>query len=381
MTSSGRTRSAEGWWRDIVSRRVPYWWLAVPLLWLLSLPWRLVVCSSQWIYAIGLKRPRRAALPVVSVGNISMGGTGKTTACIYLARELTARGVSAGIVLRGYGRASSGAILVSDGANVLVDSHISGDEAALIANQLPGCPVAVAKRREDAVQLLADHTQARIALLDDGFQYYRMARDADIVLLDAYTPPTSDHVFPLGFLREPLRYLCRATDIWLTHVDIGRPERAARLMEQAKRHASGAGVTLTSHTFECIQTLEGTPAALDTLRGKCIIGVAGIGNPESFFSILEDLLRTSVIPMPFRDHHEYTPDDWETIRTRAADPNDVIVVTTPKDAVKLPPVPPGISAYVLSPTLRIDGGKSEYAELIERLCTIAVEPIAREERR
>ncbi len=342
-----------------------------PLLWLLSVPWWLVVWASHHMYRLGMKNSRKAVLPVVSVGNISVGGTGKTTTCMYLARELGQSGLVAGIVLRGYGRRSRGALLVSDGREIVATAEQAGDEAWLLAKQLPECPVAVAKRREAAVKLIAEGTEAQIVLLDDGFQYYRMARDVDLVLLDAYTASGSDWLFPAGLLREPYSYLSRASDIWITHSDIASEQQLARVEKIAQRYAPGISVVITSHALDRLTTWDGEAVGIEVLSEWPVVATAGIGNPEAFFSHVAKLAGRPVSELVFADHHDYSSADWDTIAASAADCEHTVVVTTPKDAVKMPDPPAGLNVYVMHPTLDVQAGHTAMADLLRRICALA----------
>jgi len=290
---------------------------------------------------------------------------------MYLARELGQSGVVAGIVLRGYRRRSRGALLVSDGRNILVTAEQAGDEAWLLAKQLPECPVAVAKRREAAVELIAEETEAQLVLLDDGFQYYRMARDVDLVLLDAYTPPGSDCLFPAGLLREPYLHLSRASDIWITHSDIASEQQLAHMDRITRRYAPGASVVITSHALDRLATWDGEPVAIELLSKRPVIAVAGIGNPEAFFSLVAKLAEQSVNGLAFPDHHDYRSADWDTIAASAAPCEHAVIVTTLKDAVKMPDPPAGLDVYVMHPTLDVQAGHAAVEELLQRICALA----------
>lgn len=359
-------------WRRAVIERRGAGVLLLPLLWVLSVPWLVVVRVSEGLYRFGLLRARRGALPVISVGNISVGGTGKTTTCIYLARELMARKVTAGIVLRGYKRRGAGALLVSDEDGLRCGPEAAGDEAYLLARQLPGCPVAVCRRRERALELLAAHTHARVAILDDGYQYYRLAREIDLVLLDAFTPREADHVFPAGLLREPYGHLNRATDIWLTHTDIADGDRVACLRAVGARHAPGARLAETAHKPSGLCDWDGTEVDAAIIRDRPIVAVAGIGNPESFFDMVGELTTGGVTRVQFPDHHAYDERDWETVGAAAREVG-ASVLTTPKDAVKMPPPPADVEVYVVAPSLSITSGEEAVEALLGRACMLLEE--------
>ncbi len=367
MPPSGAEGGVPALWRRAVSRPHPLRFIYLPLLQLLSIPWRIVVWGSHVLYRSGIRHAREHLLPVISVGNLTVGGTGKTTTCIHIARELARRDVVAGIVLRGYGRRGNGALLVSDGQRVCCSPEAAGDEALLLARRLPGCPVAVCKRREQAIRLLATETPAQVAILDDGYQYYRLARVVDLVLLDAFTPEPADRLFPAGFLREPFSHLVRATDIWLTHCDIAEESRLRGLSGIAARYAPSGRLAQTAHVPQRLEHWDGTAVEIGALRGRPLVAFAGIGNPESFFNSVETLSGTDVERIEFADHYAYRSSDWDMI-SAAARRIEAAVVTTPKDAVKMPPPPEGLQVYVLSPALRVVEGQGAVDDLFDRVC-------------
>lgn len=356
--------SVESSWRNMVSGKHPLSAVGIPFLGILSLPYSAAVRMNWSLYRSGILRQSNPPLPVVSVGNISLGGTGKTTVCSYLARRFMQANLRPGIVLRGYGRRGNGPLLVSDGPALNATPEDAGDEAWLLAQMLPECPVAVAKRRERAVQMLHERTEANIVLFDDGFQYYRMARDIDLVLLDAARPPGSERLFPAGYLREPYSHLARATDVWITHCNVADETAIGHCEQIAEKHAPQAAVARTSHVMRRLTDWSGNEVELEALRGYNIVAVAGLGNPQSFFDMVERLVQRRIQTVAFDDHHRYTPQDWERISDAVGE--DPAVVTTPKDAVKLPDPPERLHVHVLHPTIRIETGQEACADLIQR---------------
>lgn len=295
--------------------------------------------ANHAIYDHGLKARTIPALPVISVGNLSLGGTGKTTATAYIASLLRDRCMP-GIVLRGYRRRSEqGPVLVSDGDRVLAPLAEAGDEALMLAHSLPGCAVAVGKRREVTIELLRNSTQARIVILDDGFQYFRMSRRLDIVLIDALAGPSATRLFPAGRLREPWRNLARAQQVWITHADLAPVEAVERLVQLASRHCPGGLVCVTRHQTGALRLLVSGKSVPAGLNGLHVLALSGIGNPESFERSLEEL-GARVTPLRFADHHAYSESDWYDIRRAWEAASADLIVTTEKDAVKLPE-PPG----------------------------------------
>ncbi|MFP3904511.1 MAG: tetraacyldisaccharide 4'-kinase [Armatimonadota bacterium] len=361
--------SLERSWRAVVGGETPLSVLAVPVLWLTSLPYSCVIRASHELYAAGIMRQTTTPLPVVSVGNISLGGTGKTTVTQFLAEKLGEMGLKTGIVLRGYKRRGRGPLMVSDGETLNATAEDAGDEAWMLASTLPESPVAVATRRERAVEMLRRQTDVSMVLLDDGFQYYRMAREIDLVLLDACRAAGSDRLFPAGYLREPYTHLSRATDVWITHADLADEESVERCRRIAEKYAPHAPVVTTSHALERCTDWWGNEVPVENLRTEKCAAVAGLGNPESFFAMVKHLLDTDIQYIAFDDHHQYREGDWEMIRGEFTD--DMTVITTPKDAVKMPDPPEYLNVHILHPTIKVEAGFDACEDLLMRARSVA----------
>lgn len=316
--------------------------------------------ANLGIYWLHLKPQTRPVLPTVSVGNLSVGGTGKSTAVRWLSRVLIDQGVRVGVVLRGHRREGGAEVLLaSDGAGNVVPVEECGDEAAEIARALPTALVGVGRRRERVIELLARHG-AQVAILDDGFQYFRMRRDLDIVLISATMPVPAARLLPRGVLREPWRHLRRADQIWVTHADLGSPGQCeyvqARVSRFRKRRAQWVRARHKPTLLICLN--DGATKPLNHLRGLRVLAVSGLGSPESFEGALASL-GAKVTPLRFPDHHRYEPQDWERIG-EAARAAGALVVTTEKDAVKFPSAPP-VPVWVLHSELEIHTNPSAVA--------------------
>lgn len=305
------------------------------------------------IYDLGLKARTRPALPIVSVGNLTLGGTGKTTTTRALARELLARGVRPGIVLRGHRRKDeTGAMLVADAQALLSSVDEAGDEATMLARTIPGCPVAVGKRREEVVELLAE-TGAQVALLDDGYQYFRMERLLNIALLDATVELSRARVFPAGYLREPLTHLRRATHVLITHADLAPRAHVEAMTELAHKYAPKAPVMWARHRPTGLYPLAdpATEMLVERLAAKSVLAVSAVGNPASFEGALLEIGARITGSVVFDDHHDYQPDDYRAMREAMRIEKPDFIVVTEKDAVKLPPPPEDIPPVL---ALRVD---------------------------
>lgn len=329
--------------------------------------YRAGLAANHWVYDSGLRPRTRAHMPVISIGNLTLGGTGKTTAAAYVAR-MVLRTTVPGIVLRGYRRrAAEGPLIVSDAEAILVGTEQSGDEAQMLARMLPRCAVAVGKRREQVIQALWDRTPARVAILDDGLQYFRMARDLEIVLVDALADPRALRLFPAGRLREPLANLRRAHQVWLTHSDLVGEERLAELEACVREHCPDGVIARARHRTGALTSLDGRPAPR-SLKGLRVVAFSGLGSPESFeLAVARE--GASVRAIRFDDHHAYCADDLELVAARASAAGADLIVTTAKDAVKLPGVPPGtIPTATLGCEMRLTVGAQSVAAQVMRVC-------------
>lgn len=253
--------------------------------------------------------------PVVSVGNLSTGGTGKTPTVQMLVRMLQQAGRRPAIVMRGYRRRSRGLVVVHDGVQMLSSVDAAGDEAALHAARL-GVPVVVSSDKVEAAAYAAGNFDCDVIIVDDGFQHRALHRDVDIVIVDAATIAGS--LLPTGRLREPLSSLKRA-DIVLLSAGVERADVQPYL-------------TPTACTFELTST---TSCPAPTARP--VVAVSGIARPERFHSALRDLGYTVAETITYRDHHRYTAFNVRAIAT-AARRHDASIITTAKDHVKLLPL-------------------------------------------
>jgi tetraacyldisaccharide 4'-kinase len=328
-------------WHDLLAARQPsaLQRLSRAGLGLLADGYALGVAANLWVFDRALLQRQTLPCPVISVGNLTLGGTGKTTACAFLAERLLSRGIVPAVILRGHRRRGRGRLLVSDGADVLAEPDESGDEAYMLTRLVPGAVVAVGKWREDAGRMVLRDTPAEAVILDDGFQYFRMHRDLDIVLLDALDPLTADaRLFPAGTLREPLAQLRRAHLLWLTHSDLASAAALGNLKALAAGAAPGVPWVEVIHRPTSLRPVHesGTPHPPDFLAGKRVAALSGIGHPKAFERTVRRLGAAHVEPTRFPDHHRYSARDGQTILRRAQSSD--LIVTTEKDAVRLPEV-------------------------------------------
>ena len=320
----------------------PERWLArrggvVELLRVPALAFGLIARTRAGLYDRALLPRERLEVPVVSVGNLSAGGTGKSPCVVFLARRLRARGRRPGVLSRGY-RARA------------ADPRRENDESLALARELPDVPRV---QRKDRVaggrELIA--AGCEVIVLDDGFQHRRLARDLDLVLVDALRPwglaaPDGEEpvreLLPRGLLREPPAALRRADALVLTRSDQVAAARRDALVRELEALAPGRPVLLAEHRPRALRAPDGTLFSPEALAGREVDVVSGIGNPEAFEASVAGLGARIRARRRFPDHHAFAPEDLSGL---GADGR--WIVTTAKDAVKLDPPPPGLRTLLV----------------------------------
>ncbi|HVU90511.1 MAG TPA: tetraacyldisaccharide 4'-kinase [Pirellulales bacterium] len=262
---------------------------------------------------------QHASVPVISVGNLTLGGTGKTPLVAWIARWMRARDVRVTLISRGYG-AQQGA---------------RNDEALELEQKLPDVPHLQNPDRVAAAHTAVEEFECQLILLDDGFQHRRLARDLDIVLVDALEPFGFDHVFPRGMLREPVSSLRRADCVALSRADMVSPERRAQLRAIVARYNPQAVWLEMRHAPERLLAASGKTGSFADLAGQKIAPFCGIGNPAGFRHTLAQCGLAADNLREFRDHHAYTQDDVQSLGRWAREQNAAALVCTHKDLVKL----------------------------------------------
>ena len=285
--------------------------------------------GRHFMYWSGLKKRRKLASRVISVGNLTMGGTGKTPATIALAEKAAARGHRPCILTRGYRGKSKGISFVCRGKGPLLDSVEAGDEPVLMANKLKQVVIVKGKDRYAAGR--SCHDEVDLYILDDGFQHWALHRDVDILLINSQNPFGSPkaRLFPAGMLREPLSAIERAHYIVITKSN-ARP--APELMAVVRRYNTKAPVYMACHKPVGLVDANWNFSGLETICGRRVYAFCGIADPESFKETLVSLGADIAAFHQFRDHYAYKQSDIKRIMQEAS---GMAMLTTEKDLVRI----------------------------------------------
>jgi tetraacyldisaccharide 4'-kinase len=318
--AEGALVNPETWYSLIRGkRRGPVAMLARAGLRVASWPYSLAMRTRNALFARGWKKVHTALVPVVSVGNLTLGGTGKTPCVEWIAKFFRERELQVAILSRGYGAEA--------GRN---------DEAMVLEENLPDVPHLQSADRVAIAETAVEELEAQLLILDDGFQHRRLHRDIDIVLIDATHPPARDYGFPRGTLREPASGLQRAHAIVLTRCDQVPEAEVTAIREWIAKRFPAIPVATTEHRPTELVGCDGETAELALLSQRPVAAFCGIGNPSAFRLTLESLGAKIVEFRVFADHHAYTREDIEDL-TRWANslPPDAVIATTQKDWVKI----------------------------------------------
>jgi tetraacyldisaccharide 4'-kinase len=267
----------------------------------------------------------------ISVGNLTVGGNAKTPFTLFLATRLQSRGLRVAIVSRGYSGTRNSAALVSEHGELILDAAVAGDEPAMMARRFNG-PIAVARRRIDAIELLRSRGPLDVVILDDGFQHARLLRDLDLVLISRERGLGNGRMLPAGPMREPLSALQRADAVVIVSADASL--KSALSAAQLARINQSRVLSAALHPQSLVSVANGSwRESAASLTGRRVLAVSGLADPAAFHAMLHEMEADLLGVLDFPDHHSYTAADWQEIASaaRAVD----LIVTTEKDLVKL----------------------------------------------
>ncbi|MCW8796430.1 MAG: tetraacyldisaccharide 4'-kinase [Chlorobium sp.] len=318
------------------------------------------------LFDFGVSTAHKAALPVISIGNITMGGTGKTPLVDFVIKHYTSRGLKTAILSRGYKRKSRGVQLVSDDRQILLGSREAGDECAMLAQNNPGTIVVVAEIRKDGTDFIEQRFAGKlpdVVVLDDGFQHRQLYRDLDIVIINSRAPFIDDRLIPAGGLREPGKNLDRADLLILSKVT--DPQQSGRLEDELR--TTGKPLVKTG-------IRAGKPvlfAGPESPAPKRVIGMAGIGQPESFVDSLQTNGMEVVSHAFFPDHADFPLKSMKSLASKALR-ESLSIITTEKDYFRLSSNRPVLEAisrvpcYYLPVEIEIIEGRKLLEQMLDQ---------------
>ncbi len=303
--------------------------LLIPFSWLYGL----AVMARNRAYDRGWFRQESAGVPVLSVGNITVGGTGKTPLVEYLVRYLVAAGKHPAIISRGYRRRSNGVVVVSDGRSMQSDAAMGGDEPVQMARKLGTVPVVVAERRISAARVAVRDFHADVLVLDDGYQHRSLKRDLNILVLDARKDLTREPMLPAGFRREPLSAIRRASLVILSKVD---PAAApVRWLDSLASYLPGPPVLSGVIPAGIYRLLDHEEISVAEILEDPVLAFSGVADHAGFLHSLQGLGVTIAEDVRFQDHHRYNRGDALRLRETLRASGAALLVTTEKDAVRI----------------------------------------------
>jgi tetraacyldisaccharide 4'-kinase len=313
---------------------------------ILSAIYRTGLSCRKLLYKSGLKKSKKLPVKVISIGNITLGGTGKTPAVIASALEAKTRGFKPCILTRGYKGKTRPPCLTDSKTKEFLETRQTGDETVLMAESLRDVPIVKGKNRflSGAYALGGlGPDSINVFILDDGFQHWSLYRDVDVILIDASNPFGNEKLFPEGILREPIESLSRADIIVITKSDMVDEESISSIKQRIKQYNPEAPIYTARHKPVSLINISGETRSLDWLSNKNIYAFAGIANIRYFKFMLKTLGANIIKFKKFRDHYFYSQNDLKKIKKES---EGLEIVTTEKDLVKLREldVPGNISA-------------------------------------
>jgi tetraacyldisaccharide 4'-kinase len=354
------------------------------LLFVLSKVFELAVRTRRFLYNVRILRDTTVGVQVIAIGNLTVGGTGKTPVVEKFARVLQDQGRTVAILSRGYrskpppfGRRlmhklmfredSTPPRIVSDGRSLLLDSETAGDEPYMLASNLKDVVVLVDKDRVKSGRYAVEKFGCDTLLLDDGFQYWKLhGRRTDVVLIDCQQPFGNEHLLPRGTLREPPSHLERASVVFITKSD----GQTAKLRARINKLQPNAAVIECVHSplyFE--DAFTGQRYGLDLIRSHKVASLSGIAQPESFEQSLVKLGGDLVYSKRFADHHRFTQQEILNAINRSKKRQARMIITTQKDAVRFPKIDRrDLPIYFVRVEIKILSGANDFEDCVRQIC-------------
>ncbi|MDA7916118.1 tetraacyldisaccharide 4'-kinase [Verrucomicrobia bacterium] len=354
------------------------------VLFCLSKVFEVIIKLRRFLYNVRIIRDTTLGIQVITVGNLTVGGTGKTPVVEKFARVLQDEGRKVAILSRGYRskppplrhRLMNKILLradttpprvVSDGKNLLLDSETSGDEPYMLASNLKDVVVLVDKDRVKAGRYAISHFGCDILLLDDGFQYWRLrGRRTDVVLVDRQQPFGNEYMLPRGTLREPPSHLSRANVIFITKSDGNTAALRARIN---KHNPRAAIIECVHHALYFEDVFTGVQEGMQFLKGKKVATLSGIAQPESFEGSLVKMGAELVYRRRFADHHRFTQQEILNVINRSKKRQADLIITTQKDAVRFPKIDRrDLPIFFMRVEIKILTGAKDFNDCVKQIC-------------
>ncbi len=342
------------------------------------------VKMRRFLYDARILRDTTLGVQVIAIGNLTVGGTGKTPVVEKFARELRDQGRNVAILSRGYRSKpppfhewflrkilfredTTPPRIVSDGKSLLLDSELAGDEPFMLASNLRDVVVLVDKDRVKSGRYAIERFGCDTLLLDDGFQYWDLrGRRHDVVLVDRQQPFGNEYLLPRGTLREPPTHLARANTIFITKSD-GRTEELRQRIAQF--NADAAIIECVHHPLYLEDVFTGQRFDLDLLRGRKVASLSGIAQPESFEQSLIQLGSELVYSKRFADHHRFTQQEVLNVINRAKKRQADAIITTQKDAVRFPKLDRrDLPIHFMRVEIKIVSGAEDFRDCVRKIC-------------
>ena len=340
--------------------------------------------ARRFLYNVRILRDSTLGVQVIAIGNLTVGGTGKTPVVEKFARELRDQGRNVAILSRGY-RSKPPPVhewllnklflrddttpprVVSDGKSLLLDSEMAGDEPYMLASNLKDVVVLVDKDRVKSGRYAIEKFGCDTLLLDDGFQYWKLrGRRQDIVLIDRQQPFGNERLLPRGTLREPPSHLGRANTIFITKSDGNTAELRRRI---AQFNPNASVIECIHHPLYLEDVFTGQRAGLDILKGRRVGSLSGIAQPESFEQSLVQLGAELVYTKRFADHHRFTQQEVLNAINRGKKRQAETIITTQKDAVRFPKIDRrDLPIYFMRVEIKIVSGANDFQDCVRKIC-------------
>ncbi len=379
VPSSEPVENVQTYLFDLVhsTKRKTFWGrIIVSCLWIFSRIYQGLVNLKLWLYKNNFLHREDINCFVISIGNITVGGTGKTPTAQKLAKDIRNMGYKVAILNRGYRAKWTGDVgVVSDGKKLLMSVAEAGDEAYLLAKSLPDVPILIGPDRSLTGKYAIEHFGTEVAILDDGYQHWQLQRDMDILLVDAINIFGNEYVLPRGTLREELSHVDRADVCLLTKVDQAAPNSCAYIHSVLKKYNPQAQIVESIHNpkgfieiADWSLSIAQKQKCIQDLAGQHIIAVSAIGNPASLEQTLQSIGTVIVQSIRYPDHHDYAEQEIEDILMQAEKVGADAIIITDKDAVKFPlsivQKKDRLPIYIISIEIKFQAGAQHFTDYL-----------------